>query len=158
MTRVQPDHQPSTAWAWLLFVLTMLTLIPVGFGVMIALGAGEPPWRPYAWRVWVVVGVCSLAGIGAVTAAIGRVLGKPLAFGGAGPLICGLLAAGCPVLARVVLPWEEPGSGMGSPLAVLLGLSCMALPAAAYLAFAMVVVGHLRGSSRTDADRVAPGP
>ncbi len=152
MTKDHPPYHAPPVFAWLFFVLAMLTLIPVGFGAMIALGAGEPPWRPYAWRVWVVVAVCAFAGVGAVASSVRRILGKPLALGGLAPVGAGLLAAACPALAWAVLPWEEPGTGSGSPLAVLIGLACMAIPAIAYLALATLVAVKLRGTGSHELD------
>jgi len=45
-------------------------------------------------------------------------------------VVCGVLAAALPILVQVVLPWEDPYTGQGSPLATLIGLVILSVFAA----------------------------
>jgi len=92
----------------------------------------RPAFEPYLEiELYVAIGLSILVAIPSVAnAAIAVVrLARPAAFFRTAVVTMALAAAGAaaPVLIRVILPWEDPYDGFGSPLATLLGIIALAV-------------------------------
>ncbi len=70
-----------------------------------------------------VASVCAGLALANVVAAVQLAVRRPEGWTtAASAAVGGLIASQAPVLVRIALPWEEPGTGEGSPMAVLLGV------------------------------------
>jgi len=106
--------------------------MPAVFYLLWSLGASIPAvlglalactWHPNALAVGIgLLGLAAaLVSAGHATRILARKSGPAVP-----PLLgvgVGLFAALSPILVRLSLPWEEPGTGQGSPMAVLLNIA-----------------------------------
>jgi hypothetical protein len=113
-------------------LLTLSLVVPILMGVAMAVHTIGTPWEPFRHRIWIVVVICALNWFLAIALSMRRFRSAGTIAGDVLRISVSLLTLLCPVIARVVIPWEEPGTGMGSPLAVLVGLLFAAIPVAAF--------------------------
>ncbi len=107
----------SRFWFVAFLMWAFTPLLPALLGLVLAFSWA--PTTPAVASALLCAGGALLSALGATLYAIRRPRGWAMAgWGAAG----GLLATQAPAIVRVLLPWEEPGTGEGSPLAVLISV------------------------------------
>ena len=119
-------------------LLTLSLIVPILMGGAMALHTAGTPWEQFRYRIWIVVVVCVLSWFTAITLSMRRFRSSGSITGDVLRIGVSLVTLLCPVIARVVIPWEEPGTGMGSPLAVLIGLMFAVIPLGVFLGLALL--------------------
>ncbi len=136
-------------------LLTLSLVVPILMGIAMAVHTVGTPWEPFRHRIWIILVICGLSWCTAIMLSLRR-------FCSPGTFASDVLRIGaclftllCPVIARVVIPWEEPGTGMGSPLAVLIGLVVATLPVAMFLGLTLAANAWMNSGRKNRADDLA---
>lgn len=152
MTNKSPPRRGSIPAVLFNLLLTLSLVVPILMGVAMAVHTVGTPWEPFRHHIWIVVVICGLSWFLAIALSLHRFRSAGTIAGDVLRIGMSLLTLLCPVIARVVIPWEEPDTGMGSPLGVLLGLMFATIPVAVFLGLARFANTRMNGGRKNRAE------